>query len=413
MAGLLDNLNDPLVQGLLTAGFAGLAGYNRRTPMNSMGRAALAGLSGYSNAVNAQDAKALRDLQQQAYRLQLDQARQAAQDKKDEQASFDLLQKIKQSPVQVGTDTKYGFGGPGEMNMAGGTVTNTPIMGSDPKLVQQLQSNPYYQKLAGTSALTQMFAKPEIKEVDGNLVKINSDSTVVPLFSSGNKMTKADELRQRHLDRLAEIRASAQAAAANRPEKLVTVMDNMGNPVTMPQSQALEARMPIYNPTAAKRVQEEGQKAEARKQMSEAVGQLRSYYDDLNKNYGIPSTQNRFGSNILARAGASGIGQLAGGAVGTENQATRQKIEQTRPLLMNLIKQATGMSAQQMNSNAELSLYLKTATDPTLSYEANMQALDNLDRMFGLGLKGQQSSAPVQNDLAAAAAAELARRGKR
>lgn len=147
--------------------------------------------------------------------------------------------------------------------------------------------------------------------------------------------------------------------------------------------------------------------------MSDAVGQLRSYYDDLNKNYGIPSTQNRFGSNILARVGASGIGQLAGGAVGTENQAARQKIEQTRPLLMNLIKQATGMSAQQMNSNVELSLYLKAATDPTLSYEANMQALDNLDRMFGLGLKGQQSSAPVQNDLAAAAAAELARRGKR
>jgi hypothetical protein len=54
--------------------------------------------------------------------------------------------------------------------------------------------------------------------------------------------------------------------------------------------------------------------------------------------------------------------------------------------LLNLIKEATGMSAQQMNSNAEMQLYLRAATDPTLSYEANIQALDNLDKMFGLGI---------------------------
>jgi hypothetical protein len=44
------------------------------------------------------------------------------------------------------------------------------------------------------------------------------------------------------------------------------------------------------------------------------------------------------------------------------------------------------MTASQMNSNAEMQLYLKAATDPTLTVEANRSALANLDKMFGLGL---------------------------
>jgi hypothetical protein len=31
-------------------------------------------------------------------------------------------------------------------------------------------------------------------------------------------------------------------------------------------------------------------------------------------------------------------------------------------------------------------MYLKAATDPKLSYEANVTALQNLDKTFGLGL---------------------------
>jgi hypothetical protein len=43
------------------------------------------------------------------------------------------------------------------------------------------------------------------------------------------------------------------------------------------------------------------------------------------------------------------------------------------------------MSAQQMNSNAEMQMYLRAATDPSLSYEANLDAMANLDRLFGTG----------------------------
>ena len=58
---------------------------------------------------------------------------------------------------------------------------------------------------------------------------------------------------------------------------------------------------------------------------------------------------------------------------------------QIRPLLLQGIKEATGMSAQQMNSNVELQLYLAAATDPTISLQSNIDALNNLSQLFGTG----------------------------
>ncbi len=48
--GLLDLMKSPAAMGLLAAGFGGLAGANRNTPYNNLGRAGLAGLAGYSAA---------------------------------------------------------------------------------------------------------------------------------------------------------------------------------------------------------------------------------------------------------------------------------------------------------------------------------------------------------------------------
>lgn len=191
----------------------------------------------------------------------------------------------------------------------------------------------------------------------------------------------------------ADRRQLAAITAGNRPEKMVTVVGAEGQPVTMPQSQA--AGMTPYNPTVAKQAKQQAEQGQARQQLSDAVGELRSYYDTLKSQGGIVSQDQGVLGNIGARIGSTPGGQLIGGALGTKSQETRQKIEQTRPLLLNLIKNATGMSAQQMNSNAEMQLYLRAATDPTLSYEANQQALNNLDKMFGLGIGTGQPQAPA------------------
>ena len=65
--GLLSFLQTPEGQGLLSAGFAGLAGARRGAPLNTIGAAGLAGLSGYSGA---QDRQAQQQSQEQMRTLQ-------------------------------------------------------------------------------------------------------------------------------------------------------------------------------------------------------------------------------------------------------------------------------------------------------------------------------------------------------
>ena len=56
---------------------------------------------------------------------------------------------------------------------------------------------------------------------------------------------------------------------------------------------------------------------------------------------------------------------------------------------------ATGMSAKQMDSNAELKLWLSTATDPTKGYEANIEALNNIASKYGSGAITDSGIKPI------------------
>jgi hypothetical protein len=197
-------------------------------------------------------------------------------------------------------------------------------------------------------------------------------------------------------------REMAKLQASLRPERNVTVLGPNGEAITVPQSQS--QGLPLYNPQAAGNLQKEKTKGQAKEQLSGVVQQLNNSYTALEQGGGITSTAQGGLSNLGARLGSTGLGQAVGGALGTANQRQRQEIEQTRPLLLNLIKDATGMTASQMNSNAEMQLYLKAATDPTLTVEANRSALANLDKMFGLGIAKPPADAAKSPATPAAAA---------
>ena len=140
---------------------------------------------------------------------------------------------------------------------------------------------------------------------------------------------------------------------------------------------------------------------------------LKDKYDFLKSSGGITSTKEGPISNAIAATSSSGFGQALGKTFGTENQSERNKIAQSRPLLLQAIARATGMSSKQMDSNTELQMYLKAATDPTLDYEANIFALDQLQTLYGIGGKapvvgGGNSTVPSASDVDA----EIARRQK-
>lgn len=117
------------------------------------------------------------------------------------------------------------------------------------------------------------------------------------------------------------------------------------------------------------------------------VADLRDKYQKLNDGGGIVNNENGTMTNLAARLGSTGLGQTFGSAVGTKNQTSRENIEMTRPLLLQAIMKATGMSAKQMDSNAELKLYLATATDPTKGFQANQDALNRIEMLYGSGQK--------------------------
>lgn len=112
---------------------------------------------------------------------------------------------------------------------------------------------------------------------------------------------------------------------------------------------------------------------------------LKAQYDLLKNSGGITSKNESIFSNIPAYLSSTGAGQATGRLFGTENQSARNTIAQSRPLLLQAIAKATGMSSKQMDSNAELQMYLKAATDPSLDYESNIYALEQLQNLYGAG----------------------------
>lgn len=139
-------------------------------------------------------------------------------------------------------------------------------------------------------------------------------------------------------------------------------------------------------PSAAKKAE---QVDSGREGVSTMIAGLRDYYNQLKESGGITDPEASPLSNLSAGIASSGPGQAAGRLFGTQNQSLRNSIAQQRPLLLQAIKQATGMTAKQMDSNVELKLYLSAATDPTLDIQANLSALDNLEKLFGSGNQPQ------------------------
>jgi hypothetical protein len=145
-------------------------------------------------------------------------------------------------------------------------------------------------------------------------------------------------------------------------------------------------------------------KTEAGKtQLADDLDNLRTSFERLNEMRAIPSTGRNVVSNLMSAAQASGVGQVLGRAGGTEEQVERDVINSARMRLVNSIKNATGMSAQQLNSNVELQTMLKSISDPGQSVEAALRIIDDIDNAYVKGNgalpKRGQTSAPAGVDM--------------
>lgn len=106
---------------------------------------------------------------------------------------------------------------------------------------------------------------------------------------------------------------------------------------------------------------------------------LRFAYGKLNEAKAIPSTERSGVSNLGSSAQASDTGQFLGKVFGTTEQSLRDNIKSSNLRLLQSIKNATGMSAQELNSNMELKTWIDSLTDPKTAYETNIKNIDNIE----------------------------------
>jgi hypothetical protein len=174
-------------------------------------------------------------------------------------------------------------------------------------------------------------------------------------------------------------------ARPKQPVRQPVAVIKDGEVTLVPPDQAVG--MTPATPGAEKILEKQNIAKEGKESVNRVLSNLYSEYGNLVKSGGITDTRRSVEENIAARTGASAVGQLTGSFTGSESQSFRDTIEQTRPLLLTAIMKATGLSATQLNSNVELQTYLKTATDPKVSIQSNVKALNNISQMFGLGEK--------------------------
>lgn len=123
--------------------------------------------------------------------------------------------------------------------------------------------------------------------------------------------------------------------------------------------------------------------------------ELRQIYGTLHEMGAMVSPAQAASKNVQARIRASGIGQTLEGAVGTQAQTQRDRVASIRPQLMQTIAKATGMTGKQLDSNADVKLFMQTVTDPGKSYEANIRAIDGLERFLKANAKKPTAAAPA------------------
>lgn len=140
-------------------------------------------------------------------------------------------------------------------------------------------------------------------------------------------------------------------------------------------------------PTAAQAAKSE-RMAEARQALSQEIENQLGYYEELANIGGMTSPKRSPVANIAAYARSSGIGQEAERAIATEAQTLRDNIKNTRQRLFMQIKDATGATSGQMNSNMEMQAWLDSMTNPQQSIETVRETLKQMDAVIA-GVRDQ------------------------
>ena len=179
-----------------------------------------------------------------------------------------------------------------------------------------------------------------------------------------------------------DINAPISAAQIPAVAAAMREFETGNRPGGRPAAGGVQMGQPVATPpTKEQRTTERG-----RNNVSNTVSTLRDLYAELRERGGAVESGAGVmgaGSNIGNYIAGTAVGRPFGRALGTKEQATRDKIINVRRMLVTQIADAAGLSAQEMNSNVELQGLLDAATDPTQSIEAVEETLNEIERLYG------------------------------
>lgn len=220
---------------------------------------------------------------------------------------------------------------------------------------------------------------PDASEED--ILKVVRQYGDVKDILSGMEATQRKKLEiQARQDDL-KARLEAQLAAARErgaTQKEIAEMQIQGRKEIAALAAALKG------PSAAVlKAQERADKiAEGKEGLENTLGTATKLINDISNLGGMTSTSSAPLANLITSLGTSAVGQFASGLVGTETQAKRDELGSIRLQLLNAVKEATGMSSQQLNSNVELQTWLKSLGSASMTKEANLAILNNISNRY-------------------------------
>ena len=148
--------------------------------------------------------------------------------------------------------------------------------------------------------------------------------------------------------------------------------------------QAEARRAPPPSPEGTPAQQQRAQsRSEAQQQLSQELQTVLGYYNELGQMGAMTSPERSTAANVIAAARATGPGQTAERFAGTRAQTLRDNIANARLRILNHVKNATGATASQMNSNVEFQTWLNALTSPGQSIETVRETLKQLDAVLG------------------------------
>jgi hypothetical protein len=187
--------------------------------------------------------------------------------------------------------------------------------------------------------------------------------------------------------------ALAPAAAAAQPTNALAMNAGGYGGAPMPTAQApilgVDRRtgegVITKQPAVSDAQIKEQARIKGKSDVTQILGTLLKDYDSLEEMKAIPSEDRSVAENVPAYLGATALGQEAGKAAGTKAQTLRTNVQSNARFLLTAIKNATGMSAQEMNSIPELQALQEAVTKPTQSIQSVRNIIANVDKLYGTG----------------------------